>query len=265
MNTSGEAADQIVRMTLNGVEVAAKISGAGAKQLAVMLYAIMKDQKKTKGKIRMESMLRSGKELKIFAIKNEDLQKFTAEAKKYGVLYCVLRDKNSTDGINDIMVRAEDSSKINRIFDRFKFAVVDMASIKSDIEKSKTSKDSEKQPNERDVPVKSKEDILIDELMPINVPDKTVQKEQAQNQNPTTAQTTKSLQSEPTSKPKEKSAKGTFEPNRSRISVREELNDIKAEKAKSDKVKKDEPKQQKTNRHKAPPKKKSKNKKDKEK
>lgn len=32
MNTSAEAADQIVRMTLNGVEVAAKISGAGAKQ-----------------------------------------------------------------------------------------------------------------------------------------------------------------------------------------------------------------------------------------
>jgi hypothetical protein len=43
MNTSGEAADQIVRMSLNGVEVAAKITGAGAKQLAVMLYAIMKD------------------------------------------------------------------------------------------------------------------------------------------------------------------------------------------------------------------------------
>jgi len=46
MNTSGEVADQIVRMSLNGVEVAAKITGAGAKQLAVMLYAIMKDQKR---------------------------------------------------------------------------------------------------------------------------------------------------------------------------------------------------------------------------
>ena len=38
MNTSGEAADQVVRMTLNGVEVAAKLSGAAAKQVAVMLY-----------------------------------------------------------------------------------------------------------------------------------------------------------------------------------------------------------------------------------
>ena len=59
MNTSGEAADQVVRMTLNGVEVAAKLSGAAAKQVAVMLYAILKDQKRTKGKMRLSSMLRS--------------------------------------------------------------------------------------------------------------------------------------------------------------------------------------------------------------
>lgn len=255
MNTSGEAADQIVRMSLNGVEVAAKITGAGAKQLAVMLYAIMKDQKKTKGKMRLGSMLRSGKELKIFAVKKEDLQKFTSEAKRYGVLYCVLRDKNGNDGLTDIMVRAEDASKINHIVERFKLATVDTASIKSDIEKSKGSKDSEKQPNEQDIPEKSKEDKLLDELM-----EKPAQKEQSQNQNPTTAQTTKSLQSEPTSKHKKKSAKGTFEPERERPSVRKELNDIKSKKAKSDMVKKDEPKQQKVNQHKAPPTKKPKNK-----
>ena len=50
MNTGADAADQIVRMTLNGVEVAAKITGTGAKELAVLLYAILKDQKKTAGK-----------------------------------------------------------------------------------------------------------------------------------------------------------------------------------------------------------------------
>lgn len=40
MNTGGEAAEQVVRMSLNGVEVAAKITGEGAKQLAVLLYTI---------------------------------------------------------------------------------------------------------------------------------------------------------------------------------------------------------------------------------
>lgn len=114
MSYSGEAADQVVRLSLNGVEVAAKLSGSAAKQLAIMIYAILKDQKKTKGKIRLTNMLRSGKELKVFAVKDGDLQKFCEEAKKYGVLYCVLKDKNATDGITDIMVRAEDAAKNSR-------------------------------------------------------------------------------------------------------------------------------------------------------
>ena len=34
MNTGGEAAEQIVRMSLEGFQVAAKISGEGAKNIA---------------------------------------------------------------------------------------------------------------------------------------------------------------------------------------------------------------------------------------
>ena len=65
MNYSGDAAEQVVRITLNGVELAAKITGNGAKHLAVMLYAALKNQGKTKGKTRLSYMLRSGKELKV--------------------------------------------------------------------------------------------------------------------------------------------------------------------------------------------------------
>ena len=66
-------------------------------------------------------MIKSGKELKVFSIPNKDLKKFTEQAKRYGVLYCVLRDKN-TKGDNvpiDIIARAEDASKIQRIVERF--------------------------------------------------------------------------------------------------------------------------------------------------
>ena len=97
MNTSGDAAEQIVRMSWEGFEVAAKITGAGAKNIAVLLYAILKEEKKTKGKARLTNMLRSGKELKVFTVKQSDLKKFTQEAKKYGVLYCVLTDRQNKD------------------------------------------------------------------------------------------------------------------------------------------------------------------------
>ena len=53
------------------------------------------------------NMIKSGKELKVFSIPQKDLKKFTEQAKRYGVLYCVLRDKN-TKGENapvDIIAR----------------------------------------------------------------------------------------------------------------------------------------------------------------
>ena len=150
MSYSGDAAEQVVRMSLQGAEVAAKITGEGAKHIAVLLYAILKEQNKTKGQVRLTNMLKSGKELKVFAVKDEDLKRFCTEAKKYGVLYCVLKDKNATDGITDIMVRAEDASKINRIFERFQLATVDIGSIQKEIQqeqaKDKIVLEGEKSP-----------------------------------------------------------------------------------------------------------------------
>ena len=82
---SGEAAEQVVRMTLDGVDVAVRLAGTGAKHLAVLLYSVLKDQKRTRGKIRLTSLLRSGKELKVFSVGDKDLTRFCTEAKKYGV------------------------------------------------------------------------------------------------------------------------------------------------------------------------------------
>jgi hypothetical protein len=84
MNHSGDAAEQIVHLSLEGVQVAAKIAGDGAKNIATFLYAALKnrDKNKLKGKTRLTSMLKSGKELKVFAIKESDLKKFAQEAKR---------------------------------------------------------------------------------------------------------------------------------------------------------------------------------------
>ena len=80
MNAGGETADQVVKMSLEGIEVAANIAlkagGNATRSLAAMLYAILTDQKKVKGKTRLNSLLKSGKELKVFAIRNQDLKLF---------------------------------------------------------------------------------------------------------------------------------------------------------------------------------------------
>ena len=50
MYNSGDAAEQVVRMSLEGAEFALKITGSAAKNLAAALYTVLKDQKKTKAK-----------------------------------------------------------------------------------------------------------------------------------------------------------------------------------------------------------------------
>lgn len=172
MNTGGEAGEQLVRMSLNGVEVAAKITGAGAKQLAVLLYTIFKEQDKSKGAARLSSMLRSGKELKVFTVRQSELKTFAKEAKRYGVLYCALKGiRKSPDGMVDIMVRAEDAAKINRIVERFELAVVDKASVNEVVKDSgeMTGQTAEGQ-EKTDVPELTREESeqaenLLDELM----------------------------------------------------------------------------------------------------
>ena len=221
MNTGGEAAEQIVRMSLEGFEVAAKITGAGAKNIAILLYSILKEEKKTKGKARLTSMLRSGKELKVFTVKSGDLKKFTQEAKKYGVLYCVLTDRKNKDpnAEVDVIARAEDASKISRIVERFNLASVDTASIVTEAEKSKDAKDGQPEP-EIGVQEKAEKDKLLDELM-----GKPVQKEE-NAPNPSVAKTEKSPQSEPISEQPKKSAEGATM-TKEKPSVKEELRKIK--------------------------------------
>ncbi len=221
MNTGGEAAEQIVRMSLEGFEVAAKITGAGAKNIAILLYSILKEEKKTKGKARLTSMLRSGKELKVFTVKSGDLKKFTQEAKKYGVLYCVLTDRKNKDpnAEVDVIARAEDASKISRIVERFNLASVDTASIVTEAEKSKDAKDGQPEPD-IGVQEKAEKDKLLDELM-----GKPVQKEE-NAPNPSAAKAEKSPQSEPTSEQPKKSAEGATM-TKEKPSVREELRKIK--------------------------------------
>lgn len=229
MNTGGEAAEQIVRMSLEGFEVAAKITGAGAKNIAILLYTILKEEKKTKGKARLTNMLRSGKELKVFTVRRGDLQKFTQEAKRYGVLYCVLADRKNKDpnAIVDVIARAEDASKISRIVERFHLASVDTATIVQEAEKSKdgkaAAKDGRDSQPEPDIGVqeKAEKDKLLDTLM-----GKPTQKEE-NAPNPLVAKTEKSPLSEPTSEQPKKSAEGAILSKTEKPSVKEELRKIK--------------------------------------
>ena len=220
MNASGDAAEQIVRMTLQGVEVAGKMSMDGAERLVKLIFASLKDTKRTKGRASLNTMLKSNKPIKVFEIKDRDLKKFCQEAKKYGVMYHVLKDRDKNDGKCDIMVRSEDSAKVNRIFQRFNLGINNKAVIRAGLDKSKGEI---KQPKEKQKPEKSAEDKFIDELFA-----KPQQTEKSYIENPSMARTEKSRASEPSSGVSEL-RRSTRDNMSSRPSVRAELNRIKEE------------------------------------
>ena len=251
MNHSGDAAEQIVRMSLEGVEVAAKITGTAAKEVALLLMAALKNNDKNlklKGKARLTSMLKSGKPLEIFSVKESDLKTFASGAKEYGIVYCVLRNpKNSPDGLCDVMVKADDAPKISRLVERFHFATVDKAKIEHELVAEKAARDgtapetpdSPQGASEPEAPDVNDTEKLLNDLLgepegkadpeppqPIQAEPVKPGKEQPESRPFVQSDPTITPPSAPTSESKSKSARGTS----SRPSVKEELREIKAAK-----------------------------------
>ena len=117
MNYGGDAADQIVRYSLEGIDYSLRLSGTVAKNLAIFFAAVLKDQKRTYGKTRMVRMLKENRPLKFFTVPSDRLKEFAREGKKRGLLYVVIRDRKNP-GQCEIMVFADDAAKVNRVMDK---------------------------------------------------------------------------------------------------------------------------------------------------
>ena len=272
MSSNGEAAEQVTRIILDGTEVLLKLTGKGAERAAALVYTTLRQQEKTKGAARLSSMLRSGKPLKVYTFEEKDLPKFKEVAKQYGVLYSILKEKDKTGGVFDVLVRADDENKINRIIERFSLTKLDTTSLKVELEKEKSERDQnkaaeaennpdnvaeQKEVPEQERPQKSRSDMVADELM--GAP---VQKEVKVQGNPDMARTenTETVSSETIGSPEtnhlsEPSLKdirnptdrneGRSDKSGKKPSVRAELNKLK--KAREKRIKNES-----KHRHKAP-------------
>lgn len=124
MNYGGDAADQIVRYSLEGTEVALKLTGEAAKNFAVFAAAVLKDQKKMHGRTNLTRLLRDGKPLKFFVVPEERMKEFAVEANARGLLFVPVKDKTKEDGKIEIAVWAEDAAKVNRVLEKMKLDYV---------------------------------------------------------------------------------------------------------------------------------------------
>ena len=121
MSQGSEAAEQMTREAVKLSEEAVKLSALGAKNLAALCLAMAKDNQKLK------RLLTEGKELRVFDLKEEDVSAFTKEAKTYGILFSTIRNTKSNRDTVDVVVKAEDAARINRIFENMGYAVPERA------------------------------------------------------------------------------------------------------------------------------------------
>lgn len=257
MNNGGDVAEQMFRMSLEGTEFALKIAGKGAKHIAVLLYTILSQQKKTKGHVSLSNMLKTSEKTFMYSIQKTDMRKFIERAKAYGVKYHVcLQDKNKTV---HLMTDEKSVARIDRIIQELEIANVDINKITREIEREKTEKSQQsatkeesksnekalpenlgnitgKEPDavEKGVQEKSPEDKLLDAIFskPTQA-EKQAQENDAGKTDPFRSAAEKSRPSEPISGKQSKEGKGIMsraEPSaksgRTRVSVRKELKEI---------------------------------------
>lgn len=98
------------------MEIALKLSGMAAKHFALFAYAVLKGQKRTRGRTRLVRMLREQRDFRFFKIPSDKMKEFAKEAKGHGLLYVPIRNKKKKDDI-ELVVFSDDASKVSRVLD----------------------------------------------------------------------------------------------------------------------------------------------------
>ena len=118
MEVSGEAADLVMKEGVQISEEAIKLLARGAKNLAALLYALMKDQKKLYGKVSMNRLLREQRPIQVLPLRTEDFDEFRRRAKKVGLLFSAIVDKKSDAPYLEILTNIDHLSQANYILEQ---------------------------------------------------------------------------------------------------------------------------------------------------
>ena len=148
MSQGSDAAEQMVKETMIISETAAKLAGLGAKNLAVLLTLYLREEHKLKGETNLKKLLKEGKEIRVFCLDRDDLAEFKKHAKDYGIVYSALKQKNDESNIIDVLVKAEDTPRVNRILEKMKYPLPSEEKADEQAKKSVSAARSEKASNE---------------------------------------------------------------------------------------------------------------------
>ena len=115
MDVSAEAADVVVRESLQATEAAAKLTLEGVKNVAALLLAIAKQDMKVVGQTTAKRLARDPAPAVVIPIKAEDKAKFQKLAKEFGVLYFIAQKKGNDTGILNVVSNQNYAAQLNAV------------------------------------------------------------------------------------------------------------------------------------------------------
>ena len=172
----------------------------------------------------------------MFSIPNkglEEVYRAGENATAFSTAYSGIKTQKGDNVPIDIIARAEDASKIQRIVERFELGKVDKAAIVTESQKAVEKREA----LEKDKPTKTKNEIITEEAVR-----KPIQKEGYSQSNPTVAKTDKNPPSRHDSEPVDmQTDKGTVSDRQRKPSVKAKLDRYKAQSKQQKEAERKEP------------------------
>ena len=123
MDVSAEAADVVVRESLQATEAAAKLTLEGVKNVAALLLAIAKQDMKVVGQTTAKRLGRDPAPAVVIPIKAEDKAKFQKLAKEFGVLYFFAQKKGNDNGMLNVVSNENYAALLNAIMQQLGYPI----------------------------------------------------------------------------------------------------------------------------------------------
>ena len=123
MDVSAEAADVVVRESLQATEAAAKLTLEGVKNVAALLLAIAKQDMKVVGQTTAKRLARDPAPAVVLPIKAEDKAKFQKLAKEFGVLYFFAQKKGNDNGMLNVVSNENYAALLNAIMQQLGYPI----------------------------------------------------------------------------------------------------------------------------------------------
>ena len=123
MDVSAEAADVVVRESLQATEAAAKLTLEGMKNEPHLLLALAKQDMKVVGQTTAKRLARDPAPAVVIPIKAEDKAKFQKLAKEFGVLYFFAQKKGNDNGMLNVVSNENYAALLNAIMQQLGYPI----------------------------------------------------------------------------------------------------------------------------------------------